>query len=145
LHKPTAQGWGTRQKIPNFVIFHFPFILGAGLKRLLFLSGTNMSTETNISALHTEPRTGTAERSTFKVLLAVSICHLLNDTVQSLLPALYPLLRNTFRLDFGQVGLIALQPRLPLRCSSRSSDSTVIVTPNHISWPQAWALHSLAY
>ena len=66
-----------------------------------------MSTETNISALHTEPLTGTAERSTFKILLAVSICHLLNDTVQSLLPALYPLLRNTFRLDFGQVGLIA--------------------------------------
>jgi FSR family fosmidomycin resistance protein-like MFS transporter len=71
------------------------------------LSGTNVSTETNISALHAEPRNGTAERSTFKVLLAVSICHLLNDTVQSLLPALYPLLRNTFRLDFGQIGLIA--------------------------------------
>src|SRR6201990_768414 len=66
-----------------------------------------MSTETNVSALHTEQFTGTAESSTFKVLLAVSICHLLNDTVQSLLPALYPLLRNTFRLDFGQVGLIA--------------------------------------
>src|ERR1700688_244861 len=66
-----------------------------------------MSTETNISALPAEPRIGTAERSTFKVLLAVSICHLLNDTVQSLLPALYPLLRNTFRLDFGQIGLIA--------------------------------------
>src|ERR1700688_3830819 len=66
-----------------------------------------MSTETNISALPAEPLTGTAERSTFKVLLAVSICHLLNDTVQSLLPALYPLLRNTFRLDFGQIGLIA--------------------------------------
>jgi FSR family fosmidomycin resistance protein-like MFS transporter len=56
--------------------------------------------------LHAE-RVGTAERSAFKILLAVSICHLLNDTVQSLLPALYPLLRNTFRLDFGQVGLIA--------------------------------------
>ena len=66
----------------------------------------NMSTETNISALHAE-RLATAERSTFKILLAVSICHLLNDTVQSLLPALYPVLRNTFRLDFGQVGLIA--------------------------------------
>jgi hypothetical protein len=32
-----------------------------------------MSTETNISALHAEPLTGAAERSTFKVLLAVSI------------------------------------------------------------------------
>src|SRR5260370_28943322 len=65
-----------------------------------------MSTETNISALHTEPFTGTVERSTFKVLSAVSICHFLNDTVQSILPALYPLLRNTFRLAFGQIGLI---------------------------------------
>ena len=66
-----------------------------------------MSTETNLSALHAEPRLRAAERSAFKILLAVSVCHLLNDTVQSLLPALYPLLRNTFHLDFGQVGLIA--------------------------------------
>ena len=65
-----------------------------------------MSTETNISVLRAE-RLDAAERSTFKILLAVSVCHLLNDTVQSLLPALYPLLRNTFRLDFGQIGLIA--------------------------------------
>jgi FSR family fosmidomycin resistance protein-like MFS transporter len=66
-----------------------------------------MSTETKISTLHTEPRLDAVERSAFKILLTVSICHLLNDTVQSLLPALYPLLRNTFRLDFGQIGLIA--------------------------------------
>jgi FSR family fosmidomycin resistance protein-like MFS transporter len=65
-----------------------------------------VSTETNISVLRAE-RLDAAERSTFKILLAVSVCHLLNDTVQSLLPALYPLLRNTFRLDFGQIGLIA--------------------------------------
>lgn len=65
-----------------------------------------MSTETNVSVIQAE-RAGTAERSAFKILLAVSVCHLLNDTVQSLLPALYPLLRNTFHLDFGQVGLIA--------------------------------------
>jgi FSR family fosmidomycin resistance protein-like MFS transporter len=65
-----------------------------------------VSTETNISVLRAE-RLDAAKRSTFKILLAVSVCHLLNDTVQSLLPALYPLLRNTFRLDFGQIGLIA--------------------------------------
>jgi len=65
-----------------------------------------MSSETNISVLDSERRT-TTERSAFKILLAVSLCHLLNDTVQSLLPALYPLLRNIFRLNFGQVGLIA--------------------------------------
>jgi MFS transporter, FSR family, fosmidomycin resistance protein len=66
-----------------------------------------VSTETNISALGVEPRLSTAERSAFKILIAVSVCHLLNDTVQSLLPALYPLFHKTFRLDFGQVGLIA--------------------------------------
>src|SRR5260370_37693965 len=66
-----------------------------------------MSTETKIGSLHALERSGTAEKTVFKVLLAISFCHLLNDTVQSLLPAIYPLLRNTFHLDFGQVGLIA--------------------------------------
>jgi FSR family fosmidomycin resistance protein-like MFS transporter len=66
-----------------------------------------MSSETKIGSLHAGARTGAGEKTVFKVLLAISFCHLLNDTVQSLLPAIYPLLRNTFHLDFGQVGLIA--------------------------------------
>src|SRR6202011_423003 len=70
------------QKIASFAIFPFPSILECWPKVLAFSSAINMSTETNISALHAE-RLGTAERSTFKILLAVSICHLLNDTVQS--------------------------------------------------------------
>src|SRR5262249_33556035 len=73
----------------------------------LFVRLRSMSTDSNVSALQVEPRLVAAERSAFKILLAVSVCHLLNDTVQSLLPALYPLLRGTFHLDFGQVGLIA--------------------------------------
>nr|USU30279.1 MFS transporter [Methylobacterium sp. OTU13CASTA1] len=42
----------------------------------------------------------------FAVLGALSLSHLLNDLVQSLLPAIYPLLKTQFRLDFGQIGLI---------------------------------------
>ncbi|HEY6940958.1 MAG TPA: MFS transporter [Dokdonella sp.] len=38
----------------------------------------------------------------------LSICHLLNDLIQSLLPAIYPLLKQSFALDFGQIGLITL-------------------------------------
>jgi hypothetical protein len=38
-----------------------------------------MSTETNISAIHAEPRLGTAERSASNILLAVCVCHLLNE------------------------------------------------------------------
>jgi FSR family fosmidomycin resistance protein-like MFS transporter len=44
----------------------------------------------------------------FAVLLAISSTHLLNDTVQSLIPALYPILKQSFALSFAQVGLITL-------------------------------------
>ncbi|MEH3118752.1 MAG: MFS transporter [Methylorubrum populi] len=40
------------------------------------------------------------------VLMGLSLSHLLNDLVQSLLPAIYPLLKAGFHLDFGQIGLI---------------------------------------
>ncbi len=42
------------------------------------------------------------------VLGAVSFCHFLNDMIQSLLPAIYPLLREKYLLDYGQIGLITL-------------------------------------
>ena len=38
----------------------------------------------------------------------LAFCHLLNDMIQSLLPAIYPLLKQSFALDFAQVGLITL-------------------------------------
>jgi FSR family fosmidomycin resistance protein-like MFS transporter len=40
--------------------------------------------------------------------MMISFAHLLNDTIQSLLPALYPILRESFTLSYAQVGLIAL-------------------------------------
>lgn len=42
------------------------------------------------------------------ILLGLSLCHLLNDMIQSLLPAIYPLLKDSFHLTFGQIGLITL-------------------------------------
>lgn len=44
----------------------------------------------------------------FTVIGALSFCHLLNDMMQSLLPALYPVLKNGLHLDFGQIGMITL-------------------------------------
>lgn len=52
------------------------------------------------------------EKALFTVLTAISFCHLLNDLVQSLIPALYPILKDAFRLDFGQLGLISLTYQL---------------------------------
>jgi FSR family fosmidomycin resistance protein-like MFS transporter len=48
----------------------------------------------------------------FPILVAISFCHLLNDMMQSLLPAIYPILKSSFRLDFGQIGLITLTYQL---------------------------------
>jgi FSR family fosmidomycin resistance protein-like MFS transporter len=42
------------------------------------------------------------------ILLAISFSHLLNDTIQSLLPAIYPFLKDNFRLSYTQIGLITL-------------------------------------
>ena len=44
----------------------------------------------------------------FPVLVALGVCHFLNDMVQSLIPSLYPLLKTSYHLDFGEVGLITL-------------------------------------
>ena len=49
-----------------------------------------------------------APRTAYAVLGAVSVSHLLNDTIQSLLPAIYPVLKASFGLSFSQVGLMTL-------------------------------------
>lgn len=49
-----------------------------------------------------------APTTTYAVILAVSLCHLLNDVMQSLLAAIYPILKADFALDFWQIGLLTL-------------------------------------
>ena len=46
------------------------------------------------------------EGTVLVILIAASVSHLLNDTIQSLLSAIYPVLKTSFALDFGQIGLI---------------------------------------
>lgn len=54
-------------------------------------------------------RPGQGESQTlFRVLAAASFCHLLNDTMQSLVPSIYPILKTSFHLNFGQIGLLTL-------------------------------------
>ncbi len=52
------------------------------------------------------------ERTTFRILAAISFCHLLNDMMQSVIPAVYPLLKTSYHLDFGQIGLITFTLQL---------------------------------
>jgi FSR family fosmidomycin resistance protein-like MFS transporter len=44
----------------------------------------------------------------FPILFALSFSHLLNDTIQSLIPAIYPVVKNAYELTFSQIGLITL-------------------------------------
>lgn len=46
------------------------------------------------------------EGTVLRILLALSLSHMLNDMIQSLLPAIYPLLKQSFQLSFAQIGLI---------------------------------------
>jgi len=59
-----------------------------------------MSSETQAAAI--KPVT------VYPVLVAISISHLLNDTIQSLIPSLYPLIKTSYQLNFTQIGIITL-------------------------------------
>lgn len=48
------------------------------------------------------------ERTVFPILFALSFSHLLNDTIQSLIPAIYPIIKVNYHLSFSQIGLITL-------------------------------------
>jgi FSR family fosmidomycin resistance protein-like MFS transporter len=50
----------------------------------------------------------TGGTTAFGVLIAISVCHMLNDTMQSLLSALYPMLKEDYGLAFWQIGLLTL-------------------------------------
>jgi MFS transporter, FSR family, fosmidomycin resistance protein len=76
-------------------------------------SGIHWSTRLGLSHMQPTqfevlPATGPTrpERTLYGVLLAVSCSHLLNDTIQSLIPSLYPSVKEIFHLSFTQVGLI---------------------------------------
>ena len=59
--------------------------------------------------MQSESQTAAGSHKTFfGILLALSASHMINDTLQSLLPSIYPILKNSFRLTYTQVGLITL-------------------------------------
>src|ERR1700721_904000 len=66
------------------------------------------ATSPNPGGMHAPAPSSPANKAAFHILAAVSLCHLLNDMVQSLLPSIYPILKVSFHLNFGQIGLISL-------------------------------------
>jgi FSR family fosmidomycin resistance protein-like MFS transporter len=64
-----------------------------------------MATEVTVQAAE---RSRIAEGATFSIILALSFSHMLNDMMQSLVPALYPMIKDTYGLSFVQIGVITL-------------------------------------
>ena len=65
-----------------------------------------------MAATQVETFAAVEEKTAFKILAAISLCHLVNDMLSSVLPAIYPMLKVSFHLDFAQVGLITLTYQL---------------------------------
>ncbi|SHN44932.1 MFS transporter [Chitinophaga sp. CF418] len=53
-----------------------------------------------------------AQNTVFSILIALSFSHMINDTIQSLIPAIYPIVKDSLRLSFSQIGLITLSYQL---------------------------------
>ena len=71
---------------------------------------------------------------TFRILVALSICHCLNDTLQSVISAVYPLFKEDLGLSFAQIGLITLV------CQSAASVCQPLTGLFFDKWPSAWSL-----
>ena len=72
--------------------------------------------ETSASFLNDESAaplaTSRPQNAVLAILFALSFSHLINDTLQSVIPAIYPLLQQSFSLTFTQIGLITLTNQL---------------------------------
>ena len=75
----------------------------------------------------------TSQRPLLPILLALSGAHLLNDLISSMIPAMYPLLKEAYRLDFTQVGLITLA----FQVTSSLLQPVLGLVTDHKPWPYA--------
>ena len=87
-----ASGYSTRRRFPGY-------------------TNKKMSTQTSIDAVPAASRRS-GSGAALRVLGAISFCHFLNDMMQSVIPAVYPILKTAYRLDFGQIGLITLTSQM---------------------------------
>ena len=70
---------------------------------------------------------------TFRILVALSICHCLNDTLQSVISAVYPLFKEDLGLSFAQIGLITLVYQ------SAASVCQPLTGLFFYKWPSSWS------
>ena len=67
-----------------------------------------MDAKAATAATLSPPSAFNPDRTAYSILIAISVSHCLNDTLQSLIPSIYPMLRDNFALSYAQIGLITL-------------------------------------
>jgi FSR family fosmidomycin resistance protein-like MFS transporter len=72
------------------------------------MTNTSVSTAASSPAASTASASSHSQQIVLRMLGAVAFVHMLNDLIQSILPATYPMLKSEFALSFTQIGLITL-------------------------------------
>ncbi len=91
-----------------YSFFALPFFLSLSCFSASFAGKKEKTMESGIAEDKAGIAANIAEKTVFSILLTISFSHLLNDTIQSLIPSIYPLVKDTYQLSFSQVGLITL-------------------------------------
>ncbi len=111
----------------------------------------------NEAAATPPPPRSVATEAVMPLLVAMSVCHLLNDSLQALLPSIYPLLKQSFGLTFTQIGQLTfvyqftgsvLQPLVGLYTDRRPMPYSLaigmgITLVGLVLMSQAWSFHAL--
>jgi len=69
-------------------------------------SGVTIGSSASLAAAPVAAASG--EGAVYAILLALGFCHMLNDMIASLVPAIYPIFKSSFSLDYAEVGLVTL-------------------------------------
>ena len=83
--------------------------------------------------------TDISRRPLLPLLLALSGAHLLNDLIASMIPAMYPLFKEAYQLDFTQIGLITLAFHVTVVAAAAGRSATSPTTSRGpMRWSRAW-------
>ncbi|MBL8807124.1 MAG: MFS transporter [Rhodospirillales bacterium] len=88
------------------------------------------------AAASAPPERSTATDSAFAVIFSLSFCHMLNDMMQSMVPAIYPILKDSYALDYAQIGLITLA----FQCTASLFQPVVGLTTDRRPMPYSLAV-----
>ena len=75
------------------------------------------------------------EGTAYSILFTMGACHLLNDMIQSVIPALYPLLKDKFGFTFAQIGVITFVFQITSSIFQPFIGNYADRSPDCLPWP----------